>query len=287
MIFSAISVFRMGLRSAYWIAPVFLTAAAIGFRSIDFFVLILCGLISGILSGYSYRAKKSVQFLLLSSAFALTAVLALDYAYESAFLGTDAAEQMDTAMKSFLSSSTADENQKKEFAAQYGLVLESAKNLVPFMFFLSGLFIAFTGFTITDFVFRRILKAENFLKGIETFKMTEWLIFILIASIAAFIFGGEKLTDPVKKTGLNLTLVLAVMYFIQSMGILKFMLMKKRIPVIILPLFFIGLSVFSIQAFLFSVMLMSGVGALDIWADFRKFSPKSFEDNKEKNKEDL
>ena len=103
------------------------------------------------------------------------------------------------------------------------------------------------------------------------------MIFVLIASLAAVVFIKDDLSLYAKLAGLNTLLVITVLYFVQALGIIKFFLLKKGLPVIILPMFFIFLGSLSIMAFAFSVFILSGYGALDVWTDFRKLNGGSKE----------
>jgi hypothetical protein len=215
--------------------------------------------------------------------FLVFGIFAADYLYETNYMGASLANEAKTAVQSFLDSGRIDDKQKAEFAEQYKFVMEIMKDLVPFMIFVSALMISFAGFSILDLIFKRILKAENSIKGIENFKVNEWLVFVVIFSIALIVFDKEGNFYPAKTVGKNILLVMTVVYFIQSLGILKFVLMKKRIPVFIMPLFLLGMAIFSFQVFGFVVMFLAGIGLLDIWADFRKFSPESIKSDKKEN----
>lgn len=283
MIATAVSVFKRGKYSALWLLPLSVLMIYFSIGYIDILVINLSALAIGGITGFAYRTKKSVQFIVLSSVFLVFGIFAADYLYETNYMGASLANEAETAVQSFLNSGKLDEKQKAEFVEQYKFVMEIMKDLVPFMIFISALMISFAGFSILDLIFKRILKAENFIKGIESFKISEWLVFLVIISIALVVFDNEGKFYPAKAVGENILLVLAVVYFIQAMGILKFVLMKKRIPVFIMPLFLFGMAIFSLQVFGFIVMFLAGIGLLDIWADFRKFSPESIKSDKNEN----
>ena len=283
MIATAVSVFKMGKYSALWLLPLSVLMIYFSIGYIDILVINLSALAIGSITGFAYRTKRSVQFIVLTSVFLVFGIFAADYLYETNYMGASLANEAETAVQSFLNSGKLDDKQKAEFAEQYKFVMEIMKDLVPFMIFVSALMISFAGFSILDLIFKRILKAENFVKGIENFKVNEWLVFLVIVSISLIVFDQGGKFYPAKAAGKNILLVLTVIYFIQSLGILKFVLMKKRIPVFIMPLFLLGMAIFSFQVFGFIVMFLAGIGLLDIWADFRKFSPESIKSDKNDN----
>ncbi len=283
MIATAVSVFKMGKYSALWLLPLSVLMIYFSIGYIDILVINLSALAIGSITGFAYRTKRSVQFIVLTSVFLVFGIFAADYLYETNYMGASLANEAETAVQSFLNSGKLDDKQKDEFAEQYKFVMEIMKDLVPFMIFVSALMISFAGFSILDLIFKRILKAENFVKGIENFKVNEWLVFLVIVSISLIVFDQGGKFYPAKAAGKNILLVLTVIYFIQSLGILKFVLMKKRIPVFIMPLFLLGMAIFSFQVFGFIVMFLAGIGLLDIWADFRKFSPESIKSDKNEN----
>ena len=283
MIATAVSVFKMGKYSALWLLPLSVLMIYFSIGYIDILVINLSALAIGSITGFAYRSKRSVQFIVLTSVFLVFGIFAADYLYETNYMGASLANEAETAVQSFLDSGRIDDKQKAEFAEQYKFVMEIMKDLVPFMIFVSALMISFAGFSILDLIFKRILKAENSIKGIENFKVNEWLVFVVIFSIALIVFDKEANFYPAKTVGKNILLVMTVVYFIQSLGILKFVMMKKRIPVFIMPLFLLGMAIFSFQVFGFVVMFLAGIGLLDIWADFRKFSPESIKSDKKEN----
>ncbi len=283
MIATAVSVFKRGKYSALWLLPLSVLMTYFSIGNIDILVMNFSALAIGGITGFAYRAKKSVQFIVLSSVFLVFGIFAADYLYETNYMGASLANEAETAVKSYLNSGNLDDKQKSEFNDQYKFIMEITKDLVPFMIFLSALMISFAGYSILDLIFKRILKAENFVKGIESFKVSEWLVFLVIISIVLVVVDKEGKYYHAKAIGENILLVLAVVYFIQSLGVLKFLLMKKRIPVFIMPLFLLGMAIISFQVFGFVVMFMAGIGLLDIWADFRKFSPESIKSDKNEN----
>ena len=72
---------------------------------------------------------------------------------------------------------------------------------------------------------------------------------------------------------LNIALGISALYAIQALGIIKFYLIRRGLPVFLLPLLIISIILLGISAFIFAATLLTGVGTLDLWADFRKIGP--------------
>ncbi len=252
MIASAVSIFKMGKHSALWLLPLSVLMIYFSIGYIDILVINLSALAIGSITGFAYRTKKSVQFIVLTSVFLVFGIFAADYLYETNYMGASLANEAETAVQSFMDSGKLDDKQKAEFAEQYKFVMEIMKDLVPFMIFISALMISFAGFSILDLIFKRILKAENFVKGIENFKVNEWFVFLVIVSIALIVFDKGGRFYPAKAVGKNILLVLTVIYFIQSLGIIKFVLMKKEFRFLSCRCFF---SAWQYSVFRYSVSL--------------------------------
>ncbi|HOF34693.1 MAG TPA: DUF2232 domain-containing protein [Spirochaetota bacterium] len=247
MIATAVSVFKMGKYSALWLLPLSVLMIYFSIGYIDILVINLSALAIGSITGFAYRSKRSVQFIVLTSVFLVFGIFAADYLYETNYMGASLSNEAETAVQSVLDSGKLDDKQKAKLTEDYKFVMEIMKDSTPFMIFLSALMISFAGFSILDLIFKRIMKAENFIKGIENFKINEWLVFLVIISIGLIVFDNGGKFYPAKTVGKNILLVLTVVYFIQSLGIIKFVLMKKRIPVFIMPLFLLGMAIFSIR----------------------------------------
>jgi hypothetical protein len=108
-------------------------------------------------------------------------------------------------------------------------------------------------------------------KALEFFKVNEFIIFILIAGWGVFIMFDKIQYPVITIIALNTGLAASVLYTIQAMGIIKFFIMKRKLPVIILPLIIITLSLVPI-VFIFVMTMLTGIGILDLWGDFRKLN---------------
>jgi uncharacterized protein YybS (DUF2232 family) len=84
----------------------------------------------------------------------------------------------------------------------------------------------------------------------------------------AVIVGGAMLvsqSEPVERVGLNLLVVLAPLYAIQGLAVLRHLFQKARVP---RPLQGVSFGLFVVQPLL--LVLAACVGLSDLWIDFRK-----------------
>jgi uncharacterized protein YybS (DUF2232 family) len=89
----------------------------------------------------------------------------------------------------------------------------------------------------------------------------ENLVWGFIASSAALFLGQGMVADA----GLNLFVVMMVIYFVQGMSIVTHFLQAKKVPVFL----WIALFILIFVQPLF-IGLVAGIGVFDIWVDFRK-----------------
>ena len=93
----------------------------------------------------------------------------------------------------------------------------------------------------------------------------------LIAFFAGFLFVKPGTSEAVYTISVNGLLMLVTLYFIQSIGIIRHFLIRKKLPLIILPLG-LGLTImYDPRFFLIVALILAGLGLLDVWTDFRGF----------------
>jgi hypothetical protein len=111
------------------------------------------------------------------------------------------------------------------------------------------------------------------MKSLEYFRMNDYLIFLFIGSWAFFLILDSDLATLINIVSLNIALMLSILYAIQALGIAKFFLIRRGLPLFLLPLLVVSLMMLGIPAFTFVAILLTGLGTLDLWADFRKLTP--------------
>jgi hypothetical protein len=147
--------------------------------------------------------------------------------------------------------------------------VQFAKDMLPFAaFFYSILLTGFSFFLMKKFFLRKY--GEN-VKALEFFRVNEFVIFILIAGWGIFIMIDKIQYPTITAIALNAGLAVSVLYTIQAIGIIKFFIMKRKMPVFILPLIIISLMLMP-MVFVFVMAMLTGFGVLDLWGDFRKLN---------------
>ena len=132
----------------------------------------------------------------------------------------------------------------------------------PAFVFVGSLISAIANYALLRIVWGRIYSSELFSEG--TF--SEWIcpenfIWGFIAASAAWFLGHGIIAD----VGLNLFIVVFVIYFAQGMSIMVHFLKARRVPIFLWLFLFI--IIFAQPLF---IGLIAGMGVFDIWADFRK-----------------
>ena len=93
----------------------------------------------------------------------------------------------------------------------------------------------------------------------------EELIWVLIAALGLSLLGDGLLAD----LGLNLIVLMGIIYGVQGLAVLRFFAQRQRVPLLVELLFYIGLFFVAGLAFL----LLAGLGLLDTWFDWRRLRP--------------
>jgi hypothetical protein len=153
--------------------------------------------------------------------------------------------------------------------------LQFARDMLPIISFLYSLVIASLSFFFLKKFFLK--KDGEKMKSLEYYKMNDYLIFIFIGSWAFFLILDSNLFPLINIVSLNIALMLSILYAIQALGIAKFFLIRRGLPLFLLPLLVVLLIMLGIPAFTFVSILLTGIGTLDLWADFRKLAPEKNE----------
>jgi len=263
---------RWGFLALAGVIPAFAVIAYMTALFHDSFVFLASSLIIGTCTGLLFSGKLSLQRFLVSASLLCSAASYGDYAFQSRVLHQDYLELSKIQAVEYVRASAVTDAEKTALLEWMDQAIPLVKRILPFYYFLSGLFWASCSYLFFSLIFRRRLKsAAAPAAGIEMFRLSDYLIFVLIASIAAVLAAGHE-RRIVYVTALNALLILATLYIVQAFGVIKFFLMKKRLPVALLPSTVILVLLLGIEATVFTAMLLAGCGALDLWADFRKLS---------------
>jgi hypothetical protein len=175
------------------------------------------------------------------------------------------------------------DNERNQMIQRINEAVSIVEYIVPFAYFIDALIFSLLGFYFFKFVFYKqrkdpeagsaakndSLEELNF-NGIEIFKVPEYSIFIFIAAWFVVLLVDRSKNDYLYLAGLNIALILSSYYLIQAFGIIKFILHKRRMPFSLLPAAILLFLFFGIEYFIFILIILSSIGAIDFWADFRK-----------------
>ena len=132
----------------------------------------------------------------------------------------------------------------------------------PAFVLIGSLVSAMANYSLLQAVWRRIYGPGLFSER----KFAEWvcpenLVWGFIVSSAALFLGQGIVADA----GLNLFVVMMVIYFVQGMSIVTHFLKARKVPLFLWIALFI--LIFAQPLF---IGLVAGIGVFDIWVDFRK-----------------
>jgi hypothetical protein len=248
-------------------------------------------LIFGATGGYCLRESKGLDIYLTVSAVAFAVLFTGNYYliknihnYDMvAASGQSLIQKMEEAEpemeKIFQEYNTNTENREKikgDFRQTLEVLkdrkwLQFARDMLPIISFMYSLMIGSLSFFFLKKFFLK--KDGERMKSLEYFRMNDYLIFLFIGSWAFFLILDSDLATLINIVSLNIALMLSILYAIQALGIAKFFLIRRGLPLFLLPLLVVSLMMLGIPAFTFVAILLTGLGTLDLWADFRKLTP--------------
>jgi uncharacterized protein YybS (DUF2232 family) len=150
----------------------------------------------------------------------------------------------------------------EEIKAVFEKMVGGFASSYPAFVFIGSLISAMANYGLLRLVWGRIYGPGLFSEG--TFSQwicPENLVWGFIAACLA-LFLGQGLIEDV---GLNLFIVMMVIYFAQGMSIAIHFLKTRKVPIFLWLIFFI-----LIFAQPMLIGLIAGIGVFDIWVDFRK-----------------
>jgi hypothetical protein len=175
------------------------------------------------------------------------------------------------------------DNERRQIIQRVNEAIDIVEYVVPFTYFLDALIFSIIGYYLIKYVFynkRKIpkddFKSENAgnkeinFEGIDRFKVPEYLIFLFIAVWFAVLLVDRSKNYFLYIAGLNIALILSTFYLIQAFGIIKFVLRKKGMPFFLFPAVILLFLFFGMEYFIFILIILSSIGAIDFWVDFRK-----------------
>lgn len=223
----------------------------------------------GCVGGFTFKRKKSFGFYLIASSITLMIIFAGYFYYLLWVRGVDLIGMFRTEFDRILAAAGAPADLRMEFLADFDASRDEIVARVPFSAFLNGVMLAAGGYLIIRRFFARVTDVES-VAGLEIFRMNDYAIFVLIAGFAAYLLVDKTSMPVVHSAGFNLVMAMALLYVVQALGVVKYILIKRSMPRAALPLGIALLFIAGISATVFFFVILAGVGALDVWADFRR-----------------
>jgi uncharacterized protein YybS (DUF2232 family) len=157
----------------------------------------------------------------------------------------------------------------KDIRKSVEATIPTVARVFPSFIVISTLLGAIINFLTVRYLWHRFYTRQYF-EGMEVSRwmLQDVMVWVLISSVGSILFGP----GIIQIVGMNLTVILLFLYFLQGLSIVAHILKTKALPkwvwivaFILIPLnaLFLGLA----PIFLGLVM---GLGLFDIWVDFRK-----------------
>lgn len=266
---SAYCVYRLGW--SFILVTVPMLCIFIGLKS-ETAGIIFCTIFAGCMGGLAFGKKLSIVSYAAIVPVAASLVFSGAYYYQKYKTGVDVLSESEKQILQIIESSDLSTEQKEIGAGEIAVMMNVVREALPFCIFTYSLILAGLGFMLLRLFFA-FLKKEGKGQGLPEFDLNGYLIFALIGTWAAALLSMRD-GGILYFISFNAALIISAMYFVQALGIISFFLKKKKLPgylifCLILLLFLSGGGIGIVIA-----MLLTGLGVLDLWADFRKIRTK-------------
>lgn len=249
----------------------FVSSLAAAFADPGIFFVTAVPVTIGTVSGFVFDKKKSFQFYILISSLILFAVFTLQYHYLVDVEGMDIFAPYQNLKDSSFTAGM-DPEERLEMTRSLDLYLGIFKYNTYFFLFVQSVFWSIAGYMVLRLAFiKEIIRKKIKFKGIEFFKLNEYFVFVLIAFLAAVALFNKQSGGELYRLAVNGLLISAFLYLIQAIGILRFLLVKFKLPRLLLPLTIMLVLLAGHEILFVTAAVAAAFGLLDIWADFRKF----------------
>ncbi len=247
-----------------------IAAAAVSSGSPDDIPMVSMPFVLGGIGGLAFRRGKSTGFYLVTATTILAVLIAGFFYYYVLIEKINFFEtQRDVILKMFETAQVP-----ADLRAQWLEVFDASKYVFPFGIVVNSLVLSSISYIFIKNIFVRFFGART-VTGIEYFRLHDYFIFVLVAGLAVYLLIDTEVHALVHFAGLNTLLIAALFYLVQGLAVIKFLLAKRGVPSYVILLAFAGLlflGITGLWVMLFLMVLIAGLGALDLWADFRKLS---------------
>lgn len=227
-------------------------------------------IIAGVVAGVSFREGRSLQFYLLVVTISTTAVFVGGYYFLLYAQNVDLVQLSVEAMEEAFRQSGLQGAEEKEMMEVALLWMQKyGRSLFPFSSFIYALFMAFLVYAMVAVWFVKVPSSVQG-PGIERFRLHDVVILLPIVGWGVFLLVDSDSVPVISMIGLNAGLIGLTLYFVQALGVIKSVLLRRGWPTYILPLGFFLLLLLGGPFTFFVIVMLAGVGTLDYWADFRK-----------------
>ena len=249
-------------------------------------------LITGTAGGYCFKKSSGLDFFITVSAILFALTFTADFYVLKAARGYDFIETGKVQVVQLLEQSkeemekvfdqykTPEENRKKlreDFDTSLQLIQDSkwiqfARDMIPITAFIYSLMVTSFSFLLMKKFFMK--KQGAAVRALEFFRLNDYFIFSLIAGWGIFMLLDDAKNPVISVIALNVALAGSVLYIIQALGIIKFYIIKKGMPIVLLPLLIMTILLLGPSIIMFAMIVLIGIGTLDLWGDFRKLNPE-------------
>ncbi len=265
---SAFMYYRLEWKAIVICAVLVLVSLAVSGRALDAPLMAMPFLI-GCTAGYALKRGKTFGFYLVIVSCSLTVIFTGFFYYMMVYQSVDFIGMLREEMLKFLTTAGAPDDIRNQMLSEFDGSRDDIVARVPFSAFLNSMLLASVGYHLIRWALSRAgLEVRG--PGLESFRLNDYFIFALIAGLAVFLLIDKTDYPVLHSGGSNAVFMAALLYFVQGLGVIKFILMKRGIPGYVLPLAVSAILIAGIWIALFLFILLAGFGALDVWADFRK-----------------
>lgn len=268
MVGSAYLYYRLEWKALVIFAVLIGSVLLVSGRAVDLPLVAGPFLLGGI-GGYTYKKGKSFEFYILTSSIALSILVTGFFYYLAYYQDVDFIGMVRGEMARIMEMGGAPDDIRRQFLAEFDGSRDDIIARVPFSSFLNSLVISALGFLMMGRFLSRTAQAGA-VAGLEFFRLNDYVIFVLIGGLTAYLLIDKSEYLILHSAGLNIALIAALLYFVQALGLIKFFLIKRGLPGYFLPLGLAVMLITGIWMALFLFIMLAGLGALDVWADFRK-----------------
>ena len=231
----------------------------------------------GCLGGYTFKRGKSLEFFLVTASVSLAVISAGVFYYLMLYRNVDFIGMLKADMLRSIEATQLPGEVRAQYIEWFDEWKDYIVALVPFGSFVNSMLMAAIGYAILKRFLGRLAGAVPG-GGLELFRLNDYFVFVLIAGLGVYLLIDKSNYPVLHSAGLNIVLASGVLYFVQALGVIKFLLMKRGMPRYMLPLMIAGGLLLGLVA-VFLFVVIAGVGALDVWADFRKLAKRSGPDH--------